>query len=623
MLFSLTEPDHAADAPEVETVLPPADVKAAGKRRGRLIDAAVAAIYLLGGYLVTSQMWKSPTSLTSSQNDNDQAFFEWMLQHAVRVFTHGDNPLFTTQLNAPLGVNLMSNTNILGLAIPFAPLTAWLGPAPVFVLLIMLGLAGTAYAWYYVLSRHFVHHRLGAFVGAAFCGFGPGIITHANGHPNLTAQFVIPFILWRALALRTSRRPVRDGLVLGLLVTYQAFLNEELLFLAALGGAVFAVVYAAFRRSIIQPAIKGMLIGLGTAGLLSLALLAYPLWYQFRGPQHFSGLPAFLTTYPYELSLSSFKTLPTLSLWGSADAYQLGAEQNSFLGWAILVVTVGIIVLLWRRRPAVRALAVVGILAAWASLGNRIVVGNPVHTYPNYKSYPYSLWRHLSDKPLFDSVLAGRLALILLPVVGLLLAFAVTDAVSALGRARIAKQSARMIALACALAAIVAALVTIIPTPVTTQPRAAVPTFFTSGQWRSYVPPGDTVLSATPYDWTPEMQWAIAANLSFGIPGGYFLGPAPLAPGQTTPVGQFGPQWRMTQRILGEAGIDSPMLPFDIPSFYPTAIADLTFWHTAIIVLTADQPNYAKVKDTVTKLLGQPGHQVGDVWLWDVRSITS
>jgi len=591
------------------------------RMRFHRVDIGVALIYLVIGYVVTSQMWKSPTSLTPAANGTDQTFFEWMLQHAVRVFTHGENPLFSTQLNAPLGVNLMSNTNMLGLAIPFAPLTAWLGPAPVFVLMIMLGLAGTAFAWYYVLSRHIVHHRLGAFIGAAACGFGPGIITHANAHPDLTAQFLIPFILWRALALWKSKRPVADGLILGLLVSYQVFLDEELLFLAAFGGTLFVIAYVIFRPRVLRGAAEPVLIGLATAALLSAVLLAYPLWFQFKGPQHFSGLPDFLRTYPYELPLSSFKTLPTLSPWGKPDAYPTGTEQNSFLGWAMLILVAGIIILLWRRRPAVRALAVVGVFFAWASLGDQIH-GNPSPSNPKPKVYPYSLWDHLSHLPLFDSVLAGRLALVVLPVVGVLLAFAVTDASRALLRMVDQLRLVPALGMGAALVAIAAACLTVVPIPVPTAARTPVPMFFASGDWRSYVPAGKSVLSATPYDWIPPMQWSLASGMDFPIAGGYFLGPATLTGSQKTPVGQFGPQWLTTMIVFGAVGNGSWALPPDASGYRPEAIADMKTWQTSIIVLTPNEPFYQQSKDAVTRVLGLSGQQVDDVWLWDVRSLT-
>ena len=61
------------------------------------------------------------------------------------------------------------------------------------------------------------------------------MISHANGHINWTAQFLVPFIVLAALRLRTWK----DGIPLALLVLYQAFINEEVLLYTALALAVF------------------------------------------------------------------------------------------------------------------------------------------------------------------------------------------------------------------------------------------------------------------------------------------------------------------------------------------------------------------------------------------------
>ncbi len=604
----------------------PEPVERPDRVRWRLADLSVAAVYLFVAYLITSKLWVSPSGVTPNVNGTDQAFFEWMLEHAVRIFTHGDNPFFTTQLNYPVGVNLMSNTNLLGLGIPLAPVTALFGPSVTFVLILFLGLSGTAFAWYYVLSRHVVFNRIGAFVGGAVCGFGPGIMTHANGHPNLTAQFVLPFILWRALALAKSVRPIRDGAILGLLIAYQVFLNEELLFLTGLGGTIFVIAYVCFRPAVVRAAYRRVAVGLAASLVVAGVLLAYPIYFQFKGPQHFSGLPDFLRSYPYSMSIQSWVELPTLSLWGQPPGQGTtppsGTEQNSLLGWLVVLVSVGIVITLWRRRPAVRALAIVGVLFAWASLGEQVVLRDNAGAATSMHQH-WSLWVHLSHLPLFDSVLSSRNALVVLPVVGVLFAYAVSDGIKALIPAIEKQRAGLTLGLCAGLAAIVAACVSIAPTPVVSQPRPQVPEFVTSGDWRAYVPAGDSVLSAQPYDSIPFMMWSISQNLDMNVAGGYFLGPAAAAPGQTTaPVGTYGPQWRTTMLVMGSVGAGSWSLPQD-DSFYQTSVLpDLKYWHTAIIVLAPGVSNYEASKDAITRLLGIPGKQVDDVWLWDVRSLT-
>src|SRR5262245_59546863 len=178
-------------------------------RPGRWLDATVVLLYLPAALLVMGPLWAHPAALNPSGHSSDPPFFEWALIHATRIFTHGENPFATPRLNAPLGVNLMANTGVLGLTVPLVPVTLLFGPSVAFALLTTLALAGTATAWYFVLSRYVTGNGVAAAVGGAFAGFAPGMVNHTNGHPNLVAQFLIPFIVWRALALSNADEP--DG----------------------------------------------------------------------------------------------------------------------------------------------------------------------------------------------------------------------------------------------------------------------------------------------------------------------------------------------------------------------------------------------------------------------------
>ena len=261
-----------------------------GPRTGPCLGGQIAravAVYLALAFWVTSGLWRNIGALALVNGGSDVHFFEWALVHATRIFTHGENPFFSPQLNAPDGVNMMANTGLLGLTVPLVPVTLLFGPAVAFTVMLTGGLTATAWAWYHVLSRHIVGRRPAAFVGGLFAGFAPGLVNHANGHPDLVCQFLIPFIVWRAISLRGAR----DGVVLGLLVTWQAFLNEELLFQTGLAVAVFVAAYAVFRPAEVRARAGPFLAGLGPALLTAGVLLAYPLWFQFFGPQSYRGLP--------------------------------------------------------------------------------------------------------------------------------------------------------------------------------------------------------------------------------------------------------------------------------------------------------------------------------------------
>ncbi len=120
-----------------------------------------------------------------------------------------------------------------------SPITLLWGPQTAFAVLLVIGLAGTAFGWYWVFSRHLVDNRLVAFAAGALCGFAPGLISHAQGHVNWTAQFVVPWLVVAVLRLSRPGHAIRRGIWLGLLVTYQAFVNEEVLLYTALGLFVF------------------------------------------------------------------------------------------------------------------------------------------------------------------------------------------------------------------------------------------------------------------------------------------------------------------------------------------------------------------------------------------------
>jgi hypothetical protein len=557
--------------------------------QARWLDLSVLLCYLALAVWVLQPLWRDPGHLNPATNGSDPGFFEWALIHATRIFTHGEHPFFTPALNAPLGVNLMANTGLLGLTIPLVPVTLIFGPSASFTLLLTLGLVATAGAWYFVLSRHLVT-GLAAAIGGGFAGFAPGMVNHTNAHPNIVAQFLIPFIVWRALTMRT----VRDGALLGLLVTWQALINEELLFLAALAGGVFVAGYAVFRpaevRARIRPFLTAGAVAVGTAAVL----LAYPLWFQFFGPQSYRGLPDFVLTYGADLA--SYPAFPRLSLAHGAGTLAPQPEENTFLGWPLLVALVVIVAWRW-RRIAVRALALVAIVFAVLSLGTSA-------TYQGRTVLAQAPWGWLNTLPLFDSVVPGRLGLVLIPVIAILLAFAVEAGLAARPLGYLA------------LAGVAAALLPIVPIPLPVQPRPPVPAFFTGGDWRRYVSGNQSVVSADTTVWyggITAMGWDNATRHGYRMVGGYFLGPDP------TGKGGYGTQALPTASLLGNV-VNGGGVPAINATQRTQLVVDAHYWHAAIFVVTADAPHANDLRTTLDQLIG-PGQPVNDVWLWDVRSL--
>ena len=571
--------------------------------------------YVLAAVYLTGRIWVNPADRVLATNRTDHVQFQWFFAHAAWAITNFKNPLVTDQINVPHMVNLMSNTSFLGVTIPLAPVTLLFGPQVSFALSLVLGLSLTAAAWYWVLSRHVVESKFAAWVGGAFLGFAPGMVSQAGGHPNLIAFFALPFIIWHVLALREPGSIVRKGVILGLLITYQAFLNEEILFLTAMGLLVFTGVYALQRRDEVKPVIRRFITGLGVAALTSAVLLAYPLYVQFFGPGRYRGLP--FTLDRFVTDMASIWTFSSESLAGNVEqAKQVSisvTEENAFFGFPLLIL-IGVIVYWLRRRPVVWALLATGAMFAALAAGPHVVLFGHKTSIPG----PLLL---LGKVPPFDLATPSRYALGLIPIVGVLLALGCAEAEKRAESWRDSGFPVRVVWWA----AVAAALLPIAPTPLPAVDRP-VPAFITSGQWKPYVADGRTLVSVPiAYNSNLEgMQWSAVTGIGFQMPGGYFLGPT----SDTDPTALWEAPPRLMSDKLKIAAFKA-YTPLITDADRRQALVDLKFWRAGVLVLqpqgdskTAQRTETA-LKETATKLVGFEPTWKGGAWIWDVRPLTA
>ncbi|MFC6017119.1 hypothetical protein ACFP2T_13005 [Plantactinospora solaniradicis] len=597
----------------------------AGRRPGPLVDGAVLTLYLAVAGYVTSALWLHRDRMTYA--DNDMMLFEWMLARAARAVTQLENPLYSTALNAPDGVNLMANTSVLGLGVPLTPVTLLFGSQTSYLLAVVLSLTGTAAAWYLFLSRRIVASRFGAAVAGLFCGFAPGMISQATGHLHMISQFLVPAILWVVFDPRTDRVP-RRGVLLGLLVTYQVFLGEEVLAFLVLGCGLFTVGYAVAAPATARRLAPAFLGRLGVGTVTGAVLLAYPLWFQFFGPAHYRGLP--FDPVAYALDLESFTAVARQSITGHDSVPGLlspnATEENSFFGLGLIVLCAVIAIWQW-RRPLVKALVLCAVVFAALALGETVRLGGQPLDLPG----PYRL---VSGLPLIDLAVPARFPLICVPVLAILLAIsfdrvfdragAAATTESAVGEgagekpatARSAPLGGRVPIRLLWTGAVVAVLLPVAPAPLVTKPVWPVPEFIASGQWRSYVPPGRTLVPVPPTtgsEATAGMYWSARTGLAFTVPGGYFIGPT----GPDNRQARWGSPDRPTAVLLGRVA-RSGEVPVIGDTERRQAIEDLRHWRAAIVV-QGGLHRGAPVKETLDRLLG-PGRDISGAWVWDVRA---
>lgn len=568
----------------------------------------LSLVYIAAAVFITWKLLVHPVTSVLAGNPYDQFYFEWQLTAVEHAVLHLQNPLFTHAMNAPNGMNLVGNPQIIGPAVVLTPITYLFGASVSFALLITFNLAATAITWRWFLRRHVVRTETAAFVGGLFLGFSPSMITHSMAHPNLSGQWLVPLILAAVLRLREPGRFVRKGIVLGVLISAQVFVGEELLLLTAMGTALFLVAYVAMRpkqaREEAVTFLRGAGVALGTAGVL----LAYPLTFQFFGPMSFKGIP-FDVAY-FSADLKSYAVYPNLEIWGDPTKVDPlapgGTEQAALVGWALLLVVALLTAWLFVRNVATRALVITGLVLVWLSVGPTPVFDHkPITWWP---VGPQGLWTHLQHLPLFSSSLPARQALAVSWIIGILLAMGLDEAMLH-----------RWMALrGLAIGGVVAALVPLVPRVFDTSPRTPIPEYFTSGAWKECVSPGRDTIVGVPLteigDRTNE-NWSTAADTAFAIPEGPVMGPTSATDKQvmwSTPDDHmlWTAQW--LKYIYNNGGSATPPVT---PAIQNTVRQNLATWHANCIVMADGTQNLAAVKNFLDQAIA-PGTLKGDVVVW-------
>nr|WP_296075946.1 hypothetical protein [uncultured Actinoplanes sp.] len=574
-----------------------------GAVRRRLADLSALVSYAALAMYVMSRLLADPDHRMIKANPDDHGLFLFFMAHGERVVFHGASPLWSDRLNVPGGVNMMVNTSMLAVSLPLAPVTHWFGPAVTVAVLFVLGLGGTAAAWYWVLSRHLVRSRAAAWIGGVWAGFAPGFISHAGGHVNFVSGYVMPFIVWQVLRLREPGRVWRGGVALGLLVTLQIFLNEELLLFAAIPLVLFVGVYSAARPRLVPEAglrfVAGGLVAVAVAG----ALAAYPLWWQFAGPGHYRGQPFVIDR--FATSLGSIVAYPREAIAGNdALAARLSAspnEDNAFWGAGACLMIVVSVIVFW-RSVAIRAIAFAALVMLVLSFGTHFRLTATPGTVPAPLGWVGRL-------PVFDMVTVPRYALPATVLVGLLLALAADHV-------RTVRRSGRL----AFRAGLVLALAPLFPLPVPTIDAPPVPAFFAERMWQPYVAGGRSVVPVPMPDlagggWN-STRMASLSNLAFPVPRGYFMGPKDEPDDITA-------SWSAPRRYASGLFLDvrrTGVAP-DMSDWRGRLVRqDLSFWKAGVVVLMPGVTHREALRKTLVGALGEP-QRAGGVDFWDTRSL--
>jgi hypothetical protein len=585
--------------------------------RPRRVLAAVAPhlasllVCLALAALVFAKSWASPTSTSTAAGHGDGALLMWFLEWTPHAIREGVNPLFSTHMNVPEGVNVMWNTSLLLPGLVLAPVTEVFGPVLTFNLLLALGLGLSAWCATIVFGRY-VRNRGAALLGGLVFGFSPYMLAQSLGHLQLTLVFLVPLLLAALdeILVRQRRRPLAAGAVLGLLAACQLYTGEEVLaFTAIIGLAMLLVLMAMFPREVPRRA-GHALAAFAAAAVVFAALTAWPLYFQLTGPQHVSGdlhrVDRWATDLLGPLVPNRLQAIaPAAAVELSSRFPGNLAETNGYLGIPLVLIIVFTAVRWW-RTPVVRVATVLLVVPLVLSMGTRLHVGGERTGIP----LPWTL---LDSLPLLQSAVPTRFMLLATLFAGLLLGLFVDRA----RRWAVAPRLAAMVLVG-------AALLALLPRGPWGGTPVKVPAFFTGPQVER-VPEGSVVLLAPiprPGDAAP-MFWQAMADLRFRVPGGYFVGPDP----------DGRPKYGANPRPLSgwmakiRAGWRAPQLG---PALRPQLVDDLEHWGVGTVVVgpMAGPATEAAAKEATmvaffTDLLRRPPERAGGVWVWwDVRPET-
>ncbi|TMC63103.1 MAG: hypothetical protein E6J16_10130 [Chloroflexota bacterium] len=573
-------------------------------------------LYALLALALFRSAWQAPASVVIGYGP-DPPFFVWSLGWFPFALMHALDPLVSTYLDYPAGINLMGSTSAPLLGLVFGPVTAGWGPLVAYNLAISASLALSAWCAFLLCSRLVRSRVAGAIAGLVY-GFSPFMVGHSMGHPHLVAAVFPPllFLVLHDLVTRPQRHPLKTGALLGLIAAAQFYLSEEVLAMEAvavlLGVAVGAALFPMEWRRRLIDAVRPLAVGLA----LGAALVAAPLGVQFFGAQHV--VRAVNPGGFYVSDLLGF-IVPTRLTWLSPlGAAQLSdrftgnpAEWGSYVGVPLLGLAVWVSVREW-RRPLIRFVALLGLLLALLSLGPTLHLGGMVTMMPtvvlgfaillarrHIRMLPVLLalvgsWVALAVAPVVSDILPARLMLLVFLLLAILMAVFIDSTRWKIRRRRLGV----IVATAAALLALVPA--TAIPTT-----PVAVPGFF-QGALESRIQPGNVVLVAPyAYAWDDvAMIWQSASGMWFRMPEGYGTVPGPSLNAPATSLGDL------------MIGIDrgTPYAGVTVQT-RERLLADLRRWKVEAVVV-GPMAHQDDMVHLFLDLLNRAPESVGGVYLW-------
>jgi hypothetical protein len=494
------------------------------------------------------------------QASEDPNFYTWCLRWWPHAIAHGLNPLYSTQVDAPAGVSLVWTTSVPPLALLVLPLTALTGPVVSFSLLVVAAIPVSGWAAF-VLCRRLTQRFWPSLAGGAVYGFSAYEMNHIfAGQLNLAFSLLLPLmaylvVLWRDG--RISSRAFVGLLALSMVLQFYLFI-ETFTDMTAVWAIALAVGYVLADRSD-RPAIARLSRLVGVAYVLAIVCaLPYLAYALAHVPPGFVRSPA-----RSSVDLAGLVVPRAGQTFGLGWLAHLTAPlpvpgKDGYVGVPLVALAVAVAITTWHRKStrfltAMLFVLILGALGPEVHLDGRRVIGVP--------------WARLWFLPIVRSAYPARF------MVFAFLALAVIMALWLTGPSR--RPWSRWLLALLAIAAIAANV-----PKLDLQSGPGLPAFITTGEYRHYLAPGDTVVVIAPRRGNAGLLWQAETDFYLRLAGGFVN--AAIAQGdlptQVADLGKGRPTDRHIRRFqvfVKRARITAILVEADMAGRWPLILREL------------------------------------------------
>jgi hypothetical protein len=592
------------------------------RRRAWSRSLIAPGLYGLLAVVLFWSAWRDPHRVAIG-NGHDSSAFTWFHNWTFYAVTHGQNPLLTTHIDYPYGVNLGWNALMPLVGMVAGPIALLIGPVASYNLVATSALAASAWCAYLALRR-LVRSRVAALIGGLVYGFSPYMVAQSLGHPHVTVAFIPPLLLiiLDELVVRQAKRAWVVGMQLGLALAVQFFIGEEVLATSVLVAGCGVLLLAALYPREVSSRLGYVLRAGGLAAGILLVAASGPILVQFFGPQRIHAVLQAQNVYVNDvLSFIVPTRLQALVPHGAlriSDRFTGGLpEQDAYFGIPLLLLLSWVSVRNW-GLPLVRfATLLAAVVGIW-SLGPTLHIGGRVTHIPSFvlalvfpalgrflpgRFMLYASaagWLLLLRGPVLASAQPGRMALYLFLLAALLLAVFVDRLAEVRNRGRLLGAGL----------AVTLALVPLLPGwPAESSPKP-IPAFFTDGEV-DQLPSGSVVLVA-PFAHANEATaelWQAAAGMRFKMPEGFAFIPAPNEQGLTVDPLPSPTQTAMLSIQEGGATV------YVSNELRQKITKDLSNWQVRAVIV-GPMPNQELMINFFTAVLARPPVSTGGVFVW-------